>query len=547
MLPLAGGRGRRILLPWGPLLLVFLASAPHAFAADASWDGSMSTAWGTKQNWSTNKVPTSTDNAKFSGTFTNQPTLGATAETVGGIWMTTGVGQNVTIGGTATLTLASNTINGTAGLGILVDNTSSFTLTINCPLAISATQTWTNTSSNLLTVGAINLSTFGLTVNGTGSTSVTGIVSGTGTITKSGTGTLTLSGTNTYTGSTTVSAGILNVQNASGLGTTAVGTTVSSGATLQLQGGITIGTEALAISGTGAAGQNGALVNVSGTNNYGGLLTLGAATTISSDSGTLNLTNTGTITGATFGLTLTGAGSGSLSSIIGTTSGTLTKSGSGTWTLSGASTYTGTTTVTNGTLQIDNNDTTTARLGGTTGITINSGGTLLLTQSGGTASTDRINNSATMTLNGGTFNTGGLSEHGASNNTAGIGALTLQASSIINMGSGSSIIAFADSHLASWTGTLKIYNWSGTQSGGGTDQLYFGSDATGLTAGQLSEINIYSDSGTTLLGVATILADGEIVPVPEPSTYLAAALAVLATFYFQRRRIRFTWNAFWSR
>src|SRR5205085_7342286 len=110
--------------------------------------------------------------------------------------------------------------------------------------------------------------------------------------------------------------------------------------------------EALTISGTGAAGQNGALVNVSGTNNFGGLLTLGAAATISSDSGTLNLTNTGTITGATFGLTLTGAGDGNISSIIGTTSGTLTKAGTGTWTLSGVNTYTGSTTVNAGTLKV---------------------------------------------------------------------------------------------------------------------------------------------------------------------------------------------------
>src|SRR5207244_3720230 len=114
---------------------------------------------------------------------------------------------------------------------------------------------------------------------------------------------------------------------------------------------------------------------VSGTNNYAGLLTLDATTTISSDSGTLNLSNAGTITGATFGLTLTGAGSGSLASIIGTTSGTLTKSGTGTWTLTGANTYTGSTTISAGILNIQN-----ATALGTTasGTTISSGATLQL-------------------------------------------------------------------------------------------------------------------------------------------------------------------------
>src|SRR5207302_2202403 len=110
----------------------------------------------------------------------------------------------------------------------------------------------------------------------------------------------------------------------------------------------------LAISATGASNGTGALENVSGTNDYTGLVKLGAAATISSDSGTLNLTNTGTITGATFGLTLTGAGNGSVSSVIGTTTGTLTKSGAGAWTLTGASTYSGGTTVSAGTLFVNN-------------------------------------------------------------------------------------------------------------------------------------------------------------------------------------------------
>ena len=175
------------------------------------------------------------------------------------------------------------------------------------------------------------------------------------------------------------------------------------------------------------------------------------------------------------------------------------------------------------------------QLSGTGAITVNSGGTLAFT---GTTGTDRINNSATMTLNGGTFNTGGLSEHGASNNTAGIGALTLQSNSIIDMGSGASIVAFADSHLASWTGTLSIYNYSGTPvTGNGTDQLYFGTDASGLTSAQVGEIAFFSDSGTTSLGGATILADGEVVVAPEPSTWMGAALALGAVVFTQRRRL----------
>src|SRR2546430_4023976 len=78
------------------LSLAFLASASPVYAIDASWTGGNSNAWGTKQNWSTNSVPGSTDNAKFNTAFTNQPTLGSTAATIGGSLMTTGNCQNVT-------------------------------------------------------------------------------------------------------------------------------------------------------------------------------------------------------------------------------------------------------------------------------------------------------------------------------------------------------------------------------------------------------------------------------------------------------------------
>jgi hypothetical protein len=57
---------------------------------------------------------------------------------------------------------------------------------------------------------------------------------------------------------------VLNIQNASALGTTAAGTSVTSGAALRIQGDITVGAEGLTLNGTGVSG-DGALRNISGT------------------------------------------------------------------------------------------------------------------------------------------------------------------------------------------------------------------------------------------------------------------------------------------
>ncbi len=278
--------------------------------------------------------------------------------------------------GNEALTLNGTGIGSTGALRNISGNNSwAGTITINSTTRI-------NSDSGTLTLdvasgNAITGSNDDLQFGGAGNVTINDVIAtGSGTLTKDGLGTLILNAANTYTGLTTVSAGVLNIRNATGLGTIAGGTTVSSGATLQFQNNITIGNEALTLRGSGASGQNGALVNVSGTNNYGGLLTLGATSTISSDSGTLNLTNLGTITGATFGLTLRGSGNGTVASIIGTTSGTLTKSGTGTWTLTGANTFTGATTVNGGTLTLAGGSS--GALGFTSAITVNSGGTLLL-------------------------------------------------------------------------------------------------------------------------------------------------------------------------
>ena len=216
-----------------------------------------------------------------------------------------------------------------------------------------------------------------------------------------------------------------------------------------------------------------------------------------------------------------------------------TVSGTGGFVLSGSSAYTGTTTISGVKVSVDNAGSTTPRLAGTSGIVLSSGGTLLLTSSSG-VSTNRINNNATLTLAGGTFNTGGFSEGTVSGTTPtqGIGALTLTASSTLDLGNGASNVTFANSSAGAWTsGTvLSIYDWTGNTAGGGTDKVFFGNDATGLTGAQLSQVAFYSDAGSTLLGNAQILSDGEIVPVPEPATVLGGILLVGAAFYRGLRR-----------
>ena len=126
-------------------------------------------------------------------------------------------------------------------------------------------------------------------------------------------GTLTLSGTNTYSGGTTVSGGTVIAGLAStgsvtngpfGTGTV----TVQSGATVDLKG-YAVGNN-FNLSGVGI-GSNGALINSTSTAlTLPGTITLAADTTISS---TGDLTLSGAITSATFGLALKNGGNYTLS------------------------------------------------------------------------------------------------------------------------------------------------------------------------------------------------------------------------------------------
>jgi autotransporter-associated beta strand protein len=193
-------------------------------------------------------------------------------------------------------------------------------------------------------------------------------------------------------------------------------------------------------------------------------------------------------------------------------------------TLTRASTLTGNVSVSGGTLELSAE----GALASPGQIQINTGGTLLI----GAGAGNTIGDTVPVNLNGGTLNSGGLSET--------LGTLTLSASSTIDMGSGASVLNFANSSSQTWTGTLLIQNWSGTAqseggTGGGIDQLIFGNSSSALTVGQVSQIRFQFDWGQS---DAIMLPNGEVIAaVPEPATVIAILALVGLVSFHERRRL----------
>ena len=458
-------------------------------AADEVWAGSIDTNWGNNGNWVGGR-PNNGDNAVFSSSFTNQPTVYFNTWAAG-IWMTNGVGKNVTLNGGGALSLTGGVINGTNGLGILVDNASAYSLTINAPVAVTAAQTWRNNSANLLTVRSVDVGSTALTIDGSGNTSITGSISGAGNLAKNGTGTLLLSGPNTFGGTLTILNGAVNISNASALGSTTGGTSVLNGGALHLQGGIVFDAEATTLIGSGVGG-TGALRNLSGNNTYTGPISIGVSTTIGSSADLLTLS--GSIATNGYAATFTGAGSTHVSGVV-SGGGGITKNGEGTLILSGANTYSGGTNVQSGVLSVRHS----SGLGTTAGGTIVSNGAELQVQGGIAIGAE------SLTLNG-----SGVSGGGALRNMSGdnswAGNITLASNSRI------------ESHAGQLTLSGTI-----TNSGNGADLSVGGAGNTvvsGVVAGNgdlikdgsgtltLQGANTYT--GTTIANGGTIRVTGSL-------------------------------------
>jgi autotransporter-associated beta strand protein len=440
----------------------------------------------------------------FSGALKNLANAGGGA-------VTTGNGKLIKSGSGTIIFNGLNDINGTVTLtagGITVGASGSLCGPIADVVVTAGTLTLNNASQTIENLSGAGGS---IVLNGTSLISIptstadttsSSTISGTGSLTLNKAGAkLTLAKANTYQGNTTVTAGTLKYGIANAL---------PNGA------------------GKGNAVVNGTL-DMNGFNGtINGLFGTGIIDDLSATPATLTLG----------GFDASSTYSGSILSTTGALS--LAKTGTGNITLGGVGSFNGTTAVNAGTLTAA--AASGQSLGGTSSVSVNGAGSML-----SLGASDEINDIAPFTLNSGTLNTAGFSEgnfDGFGAGVAGVGALTLAADSTIDLDGGSSILAFANSSGATWTGTtLNIYNWSGTPDvGGGADRVFFGSDATGLDAGKVATLKFYSDAGVTLIGDAapTILSTGEVVPtfaeVPEPTGIAVVAIGAIGTLVRRRRR-----------
>ncbi|MFH0952951.1 MAG: autotransporter-associated beta strand repeat-containing protein, partial [Verrucomicrobiota bacterium] len=372
---------------------------------EPTWDGQAANAnWDNVTNWVGDALPAAGTNVTFYDSILSGTNILANGamRTVNGLRINDNADTSLNLipDGSAANHL---TING-GGVAISSGSGGSHILGY---VTLGANQTWTNDSAQ----------TF----------SITNRVRGAGNLTKTGTGTVQLNYGGTasdFSGTVTVNNGPLRIVKASSLGSTAAGTTVSSGGALELapNTGTAYNPEPLTLSGTGVS-NGGALRNIAYNNAVTGTITLGAATRINSDSSTLTLSNSAAIDEA-YGLTFGGAGDISVYTPINTGASTLTKDGAGRLTLSGNSGYTGLTALNEGVIRVAHQ----YGLGWLTiGTTVSNGTALELI--GG------ITIDEPLTLNGTGIASGGALRNISGNTTFG-GAITLASASRINSDSG---------------------------------------------------------------------------------------------------------------
>ena len=319
----------------------------HGDGTANSWDNT-----GAAQNWFNGINPDyfyDGDEVTFNDVGSNSPAINL-ASTLSPSSVTINAAQDYDLGGAGQITSpGSLTKNGNGTLILESPNSYGGGIFINAG---------TLQVGNAGTVGSLTGSisnNAALVVNRTDGIVLGSSISGSGSLTQAGTGSATLTASNSYVGPTTVSAGILYVQNNDALGSTAAGTTVANGAQLYIIGNTpNISPEPLSLAGatgSGALRKGGAT-----TTAFGGAVTLTADTLVTIDSGAaLNFTNASGIAGNNVNLSFSAAGNSLVAGSISLGSGSLAKAGAGTLSLSVSNNFSGGTTLTSGTLNITDN------------------------------------------------------------------------------------------------------------------------------------------------------------------------------------------------
>ena len=423
---------------------------------------------------------------------------------------TVAIGGNTTIGGANNLTFSGAVSQSGTARTLSITNTGTTTFSNTFTLAAN-NQTASVTIDVAGTSGGAFIS--GVIQNGTGS--------GADSLIKAGAGNLILSGANTYTGTTTITGGTLAL---SGSGVVP-GNLVLNGGVLATHGTFsrTLGTSStqfqFGAAGGGFAAYGGALSVSVGSNPVwgsttsflptGGSLILGSSLADNVVDWTSNF-SLGTAA-RTITVNDNANSANDYAKISGVISGTggLIKNGGGLLVLSNANTFTGSTTVSDGTLSLQN---ATALGSGSAGTTVNSGGTLELN---GVSMT----NNGTLTLNGAGDNGSGAlrSVNGANTYT---GNITLGSAATIASGTAGNLFT-----VGTWTtNTVTMGSNTLTVDGAGDIKFKANLGASGTTSGGFikngtgtttfnGDANYYT--GTTTVNQGTLVLDTENNTIPD--------------------------------
>lgn len=272
-----------------PLIEILEARIAPAGTANLIWQGDVDSHWGsgtvaTNTNWIASPIPA--NKLPVDGSALVFPAGAANKTNDNNIAGLDLKSLSFTGDGYA-ITGSAITLSG----GLSANYTTTGNNAFSVPITLAADQTFAfsgNTGATF-SLGQIDLGGKTLTVDNT--FTVASVVAGgngkgitgTGAFTKNGTGRFALS-VNDFTGPVQVNAGILVVGQSSGLGAAGAGngTTIASGASLVVAANVLAIAEDLTVSGSGAAGQPGALV-LSATSSFSlnGALRLGSDATIS--------------------------------------------------------------------------------------------------------------------------------------------------------------------------------------------------------------------------------------------------------------------------